>query len=212
VVDEPHGRDFARGEDSNDRAKCELIADVALRLSEISNVSMSALSQAIRRSRLDDITEYGRVVHAEMEALLSCARNGLSTRGTTMYCTTFPCHNCAKHIIAAGVERVVYVEPYPKSKALAFHDDASYLGFFDRTKKGVAFEPFFGVGPRRFFDLFSMNQGAGYALRRKDRDGGNAVAWREEDGVLRTAMVPWSYYQREELAARSLEGERHVEE
>ena len=44
--------------------------------------------------------------HAEMEALLSCARSGVSTRGATLYSTTFPCHNCAKHIIAAGVARV----------------------------------------------------------------------------------------------------------
>ncbi|MDN3612645.1 hypothetical protein QWZ16_23945 [Vibrio ostreicida] len=26
----------------------------------------------------------------------------------------FPCHNCAKHIVASGIKRVVYVEPYPK--------------------------------------------------------------------------------------------------
>ena len=40
-----------------------------------------------------------------------------------MYVTTFPCHNCAKHIIAAGLERVVYLEPYPKSRAKTLYDE-----------------------------------------------------------------------------------------
>ena len=60
------------------------------------------------------------MVHAEMEALLSCARSGVSPVGGTLYSTTFPCHNCAKHIVAAGLRRVVYVEPYPKSRAVEF--------------------------------------------------------------------------------------------
>ena len=59
-----------------------------------------------------------------MEELLFCARNTVDTRRATLYTTTFPCHNCAKHIIAAGIARVVYVEPYPKSKAMEFHGDA----------------------------------------------------------------------------------------
>ncbi|MCP2807341.1 deaminase, partial [Salmonella enterica subsp. enterica serovar Typhimurium] len=63
------------------------------------------------------ITEYGRAVHAEMEALLSAARNGIAIRGGTLYTTTYPCHNCAKHIVAAGIKKVKFVEPYPKSYA-----------------------------------------------------------------------------------------------
>lgn len=55
--------------------------------------------------------------HAEMAALMSCARSGGSPVDGTLYCTTFRCHNCAKHIVAAGIRSVVYVEPYPKSKA-----------------------------------------------------------------------------------------------
>ncbi|MCB2462707.1 hypothetical protein KQ705_15750, partial [Listeria monocytogenes] len=78
------------------------------------------------------------------------------------YCTTFPCHNCAKPILAAGITRVVYVEPYPKSRALEFHSESIHLkSQLDEKhdEKLVAFEPFIGVGPRRFLDLFSMNLG-----------------------------------------------------
>jgi deoxycytidylate deaminase len=57
----------------------------------------------LRDGRLYDLTEFGRAVHAEMEALLCCARSGVSPRFGSLFTTTFPCHNCAKHIIAAGI-------------------------------------------------------------------------------------------------------------
>jgi hypothetical protein len=64
------------------------------------------------------------------------------------------CHNCAKHIIAAGLRRVVYLEPYPKSKAAAMYPQSIKLG--GAAEEGsVLFEPFRGLGPRRFFDLNS---------------------------------------------------------
>jgi cytidine deaminase len=148
-------------------------------------------------SPIADLTEYGRVVHAEMEALLSCARLGVSTKGGTLYSTTFPCHNCAKHIVAAGIERVVYIEPYPKSKALEFHDDSIDLGF-DKTSGKVHFEPFVGVGPRRFFDLFSFRHGNSRTIRRKKN--GLAEKWNEQDAILRLQMLPYSYLELEQLA------------
>jgi deoxycytidylate deaminase len=77
-----------------------------------------AFLKALDGSLLLDITEYGRPVHAEMEAVLSCVRNGILTRGARLYCTTFPCHNCAKHLVDAGIHEVQYVEAYPKSMDL----------------------------------------------------------------------------------------------
>jgi len=69
---------------SEDRLKaiCDLI------------VTEPTVKKAIHSSELKDITEYGRAVHAEMDALL----------------TIFPCHNCTRHIIAAGLSRVTYIE------------------------------------------------------------------------------------------------------
>ena len=68
-------------------------------------------------TRVTSIIEFGRIVHAEMSAITDAARRGLSVRGATLYCTTFPCHMCARHIISSGIKRVVYIEPYPKSMA-----------------------------------------------------------------------------------------------
>ena len=59
--------------------------------------------------------------------MLSCARNGISTERTSLFTTTFPCHVCAKHIVGAGITRVVYVEPYPKNRALELHQDSIRL-------------------------------------------------------------------------------------
>jgi hypothetical protein len=41
-----------------------------------------------------------------------------------MYVTAFPCHYCARHIVAAGIDEVQFIEPYPKSRALDLHGDS----------------------------------------------------------------------------------------
>jgi len=161
-----------------------------------------ALRTHLQRSRINDITEYGRMVHAEMDAILACGRMGISTADADLYCTTFPCHNCAKHIIAAGIKRVVYVEPYPKSKARDFHQDAVSLG--QQQQDRVCFEPFVGVGPRSFFNLFSMRLGSGYPLTRKSPEG-DVLDWQEQQANVRMQMLPTSYIDRETLAASLLD-------
>lgn len=150
-------------------------------------------------SSLTHLTEFGRAVHAEMEAILACARNGISSRGATLYGTTFPCHNCAKHIIAAGIHRVVYIEPYEKSKAEKLHNDAMAVGFKKR-KNLVQFEPFVGLGPRRFLDLFSMRLGSGYFLERKDEND-KVFDWRLNKARARVQMLPKSYLDLEFVAS-----------
>lgn len=54
-----------------------------------------------------------RTVHAELNAIIQCARNGVVAGGATMYCTDFPCVACAKAMVQAGVRRVVYLTEYP---------------------------------------------------------------------------------------------------
>ena len=60
-------------------------------------------------------------VHSEMNAILQCAKNGVSCDGDTLYVTTFPCVNCMKAIINSGIVKVIYYEDYnaPLSKELA---------------------------------------------------------------------------------------------
>jgi deoxycytidylate deaminase len=197
-IDEENGRDFKRGEDSNKKEQQKIVDEILRPIG--SRFEQSKLETALLQSRITDLTEYGRVVHAEMEALLFCARNTLGARGATLYVTTFPCHNCAKHIIAAGIKRVVYVEPYPKSKALEFHDDA--IAQAETVESNfVVFEPFVGIGPRKFFDLFSMRLSTGFELIRKTEKG-TVLAWQPNQGYARIQMLPCSYLEQETEAAR----------
>lgn len=108
---------------------------------------------------IKDIVEYSRSIHAEMNALLSAARNSISPVGTTLYCTTYPCHNCARHLVTAGVERVYYIEPYVKSLATELHSDSISTDSAARptghAPRLMAVVPFTGVGPRMYEDFFA---------------------------------------------------------
>src|SRR5690606_16007044 len=61
-----------------------------------------------------------RTVHAELNAIIQCAVNGVSSVGSTMYCTDFPCVACAKAMVQAGVVRVVYLADYPDAHPFEF--------------------------------------------------------------------------------------------
>ena len=121
---------------------------------------------------LKDLTEFGRAVHAEMNALLDAALRGVPVAGATLHSTTFPCHNCARHIIGAGIARVVFIEPYTKSRAERLHADAATIARTGRDPEKVAFEPFVGVAPRRYLEMFdaAARQRLGH-LARKDETG-----------------------------------------
>ncbi len=56
--------------------------------------------------------ELCRGLHAEQNAIIQAALHGISTRGTTLYCTTMPCAICAKMIVNAGIVRIVYADGY----------------------------------------------------------------------------------------------------
>ncbi len=51
-------------------------------------------------------------IHAEMNALLYCAREGISVKGARCYVTHFPCLNCTKALIQAGIKAIMYKEAY----------------------------------------------------------------------------------------------------
>lgn len=53
-----------------------------------------------------------RSLHAEQNAIIQAALHGVSTQGTTCYVTHQPCALCAKMLINAGVQRVVYINEY----------------------------------------------------------------------------------------------------
>lgn len=51
-------------------------------------------------------------IHAEMNALLYCAREGISVDGCAAYVTHFPCLHCTKSLIQAGITKIYYNEGY----------------------------------------------------------------------------------------------------
>lgn len=110
-----------------------------------------------------DAIEYSRAIHAEMAALMSAARGGISTKESSLYVTVYPCHNCARHLVSAGVSSVYYVEPYVKSLAIELHSDSitSEEPAPEISAKGggkpqekMLIAPFTGVGPRMYEDFF----------------------------------------------------------
>jgi deoxycytidylate deaminase len=175
-----HGdaRDIEKGFDSNERIKRSLLVDFTRRLKdnnflssgieegEVARFILNETSRGgrLRDTQLMDLLEFGRMIHAEMSAICDAARIGRSIKGSTLYCTTFPCHMCAKHIVASGIKRVVYIEPYPKSYAEQLHGDAIVVGRYQPEEK-VVFEPFIGISPFRYRDLFARER------RRKEDDG-----------------------------------------
>lgn len=124
---------------------------------------------SLDNTRVMNLTEFGRAMHAEMEAISAAARLGVSTRGRILYSTTFPCHNCTRHIVGCGIERVVYIEPYPKSLGQHFHRDS--ISVEEQKDNHVRFQPFVGIAPRRYMDLFSMTSPDGIRTKRKDSFG-----------------------------------------
>lgn len=53
-----------------------------------------------------------RTIHAEMNAILQCAKFGVATEGAEIYVTHFPCLQCCKAIIQSGIKKVYYANAY----------------------------------------------------------------------------------------------------
>lgn len=196
--DHKDGRDYMLGYDTN---KVEFV-NIARNIFEVFNIDMTPQNfSKIKNTSLGRLTEYGRVVHAEMEAIASCARNSISCQDAEIYVTTFPCHNCAKHLIAAGIKKVVYIEPYVKSKTLDFYKES--IAKEVDNKELVSFIPFFGVGPRRFIELFAMNANNLPERKRKRRECdiieeyGKTIQWDRREANIRSQMFFTSYLERE---------------
>lgn len=163
-------RELARGTDSNDKRKREILNDLINSVDRDgkSNLKTILNNKKIADSQFMDALEYGRIVHAEMSALSDAARLGKAVKDTILFSTTFPCHMCAKHIVASGIDEVIFLEPYPKSLASDLHSDSIQIEESDRGKyqhfPAVKFNHFYGITPRRYRELFERS-------KRKDEDG-----------------------------------------
>jgi dCMP deaminase len=69
-----------------------------------------------------------RAVHAEANAVAQAARHGPSIEGATAYVTTFPCLNCLKLLVQAGVYAIHYGAEYPHAETTDTTDMAAWAG------------------------------------------------------------------------------------
>lgn len=72
----------------------------------------------------DRETKYSRTIHAELNAILNTKQ---SLIGLTIYCTLFPCSNCALHIIQSGIKRLV-------SPKIDLEKDSLWIDSFNKSK------------------------------------------------------------------------------
>jgi dCMP deaminase len=61
--------------------------------------------------RLERPVKYDLIVHAEMNAIIQCARNGVSPLGSTLYSSFSPCVSCGIAIVQAGISQVITQRP-----------------------------------------------------------------------------------------------------
>ena len=205
-------RDFVLGYDSNQRVREDMARDAIAKLKakgwlseERSSLKLSELVNEVflkgedpgsdgpwRQSMLSDIIEYGRMVHAEMNALTDAARFRRSTQGATLYCTTMPCHMCTKLIISAGIKRVVYVQPYVKSLVSELFKDSVVFDGTDSDSR-VNFCTLKGVTPAGFKRAFAKTD------KRKTEDG-TAKRW-DRLNASATFLTTVPYYKEIEISA-----------
>lgn len=189
----PDERDFKKGVDSMSEHRGQVIGELLARLdkAKLLNTGSGAsiadiagdlvsgdLKWVLKGATATSILEFGRSVHAEMAAITTAARLGVRLEGAAMYVTTFPCHICARHIVASGIKNVFYVEPYPKSRAKQLHGDAVLVDPVTPSDKMVNFRPFNGIAPTRYFELFDAGD------NRKDPSG-KTPAWKMSTGTPR---------------------------
>jgi deoxycytidylate deaminase len=161
---------------SNTRQQNVIIENLVSSLSAILDVpdaQKSSVVSALKAGGIGDLIEFSRAVHAEMDAILTAGREGVSLVGSRLFVTTFPCHYCARHVVSAGVDEVQYIEAYPKSLAIKLHSDSIETDSSDWTppskvnaqqlsaqkpggqvNRKVLFHPFSGVAPRLYRKAF----------------------------------------------------------
>lgn len=153
----------------NDEEKNKIanaMVDLLEKIKVVTTDNRDEVFKTIREdSQLKSLIEFSRAVHAEMHALINAgSSDGSLIKGGKLFVTTYPCHSCARHIIAAGISEVYFLEPYRKSLATKLHADA--ITEREDAKDKVRLMPFDGVAPSRFLKFFSMREGG-----RKGKNG-----------------------------------------
>ena len=51
-------------------------------------------------------------IHAEQNAIIDCAKRGVNCENSIAYITHFPCVNCLKFLVQAGIKEIYYINDY----------------------------------------------------------------------------------------------------
>lgn len=195
-------RDFQNGFDPSVKMKERIIAETIEKLKaakwlnetyEMQDVkkmiheAIYAKDAPLKKARISSILEFGRIVHAEMNAITDSAKRGVPLKGMILYCTTFPCHMCARHIISAGIKEVVFIEPYPKSMAKKLYGKMMEIDSREQRNSIVNFKPFEGVAPIRYISFFSMGS------KKRKEDNGEIYNWKRADSYPQVESLSSSY-------------------
>ncbi|WP_229257686.1 anti-phage dCTP deaminase [Duganella margarita] len=143
----------------NDAEKDKLAQEMVEALAEVIEPQNLPRAKEILRgaSKLKGLIEFSRAIHAEMHAILNAGKtSGMRIDGGKLFVTTYPCHSCARHIVAAGISEVYYIEPYRKSLAIKLHGDAISEHEIDKDK--VRILAYDGVAPSQYLSLFRVPQ------------------------------------------------------
>jgi deoxycytidylate deaminase len=210
--DSPDKREFHLGIDGIEEQKKNLIAETLRILKErgwLNEAKSASTTEELvafaldpenpvlnKDSKIRSLIEFGRAVHGEMAALTDAARRGVSVDQSIMYVTTFPCHLCARHIVAAGISNVIYIEPYAKSLAAELYPDSICVDGEGKKGKQVPFAPFVGISPRQYMDLFAND-------RRKNADG-SIIAFSAKTALPKYSQESPVYLENEIRAVREL--------
>jgi cytidine deaminase len=209
--DSPDNREFRSGIDGIEEQKKALIAEtlqilnkkgwLAKEKSHLTTEELVALAIdptnpiLPKDSKIRSLIEFGRAVHGEMAALTDAAKRGVAVNKCNMFVTTFPCHLCARHIVAAGISKLIYIEPYAKSLAAELYPDSIALDGEHTKNQQVPFVPFVGIAPRQYMDLFAAGS------RKKD---GSIVAFSAKSAIPKFTQEHSVYLEREIAACKNL--------
>ena len=65
-----------------------------------------------------------RTTHAEANAIVQAAKNGVKINNSEIYVTASPCYDCFKLIVNAGIDKIFYYEFYRDERILKFANDS----------------------------------------------------------------------------------------
>lgn len=209
-------RCFTKGLCFNDKNK-EIIRDVIIDdfKNKIGSVIIDdsdkkkiikVLDKVLLSSSIKTLIEFSRSVHAEMHAILNAGSlNGSKLKGSTLFCTTYPCHNCVRHIIAAGITKLYYIEPYIKSKGIDLHSDAitdDTIITKDLNQEKVQILMFEGISPKKYLSFFNKNRS------RKNKNSGESLCHNRD----KTSLEPINSLSLQALFYREIQASKRIQD